>query len=191
MADGGLVMKSSLKKLGILLVLTMFSALLAGCGEKEPTEEWAYIHEPEVPVLSFYEDGKAVLHGKEYKYVLENDVLTLTDSDGNSQDMRFVPDGDKKLLYERAYYEYTGEGDPDGLIGYWQEINGNLSFEFTANGTFREDNISPGYYLVDTENGKIQLIYNDMYEDAFLYYSIDGRVLTVDYPWPVVPAEKE
>ena len=105
--------------------------------------------------------------------------------------MRFVPDGEnQKLLYETFVYEYTGEGEPSGVLGTWQEVNGNLSFEFTDKGTFREDYYSPGYYSVDEENGVIKLVYNDHYADTYIYYKLDGRFLTVDYPWPVVPTQK-
>jgi len=170
-------------------MVTVFM-MIAGCS-KVVTEEWAYIHDPKVTVLSLSDNGKAVFEDNKYSYTLENDILTLTDKDGNVTSMRFIPDGEnKKLLYETAVYEYQGEGSPDGLIGLWQEVNGNLSFEFTENGTFREDYYSPGYYFMDEENGMIKLVYNDHYPDTYIYYSIDGNILTVDYPWPVVPTEK-
>jgi len=160
---------------------------MTGCSDsKVNSEKWAYIHEPSVTILELFENGEAVFEGDKYTYTLENDVLHMTDSDGNESDMRFIPDGEQKLLYERVLYEYTGEGKPDGIIGFWQQIDGNLSFEFTDKGTFREDFYSPGYYSVDEENGIIKLVYNDMYADTYIYYSVDGNVLTVDYPWPVV-----
>ena len=104
--------------------------------------------------------------------------------------MRFIPDGDQMLLYETAVYQYQGEGAPDGVIGNWKQVGGNLAFEFTENGTFREDYYSPGRYYVDEENGIIKLVYNDMYEDTYIFYSVDGDILSVDYPWPVVKTEK-
>ena len=151
----------SLKTLKLVLISLLGIMLLAGCGSSK--QEWAYIHEPGVTILTLSDNGKAEFKGEKYTYTLENDYLTLTDKDGNELGMRFVPDGeDRMFLYEPAVYEYTGEGQPNGLIGFWQEVDGNLSFEFTDKGTFREDYYSPGYYVVDEENGVIQLIYNDM-----------------------------
>ncbi len=179
----------SLKTLKLVLISLMGIMLMAGCS-KATKQEWAYIHEPGETVLTLSDNGKAEFKGVKYTYTLENDYLTLTDKDGNEIGMRFVPDGDRMFLYEPAVYEYTGEGEPDGIIGFWQEVGGNLSFEFTDKGTFREDYYSPGYYVVDEEQGMIQLIYNDMYPDTFIYYHLDGNILTVEYPWPMVPTEK-
>ena len=189
MADGGLIMKRSLTKIIFSCFSIMCLVMMAACSKTE-TEEWAYIHDRKTTILSLSDNGKAVFEGEKYSYTLENDILTLTDGDGNATSMRFIPDGDQRLLYETVVYEYKGEGQPDGVIGYWQQVDGYLSFEFTENGTFREDYYSPGYYFVDEENGIIKLVYNDMYDDTYIYYSIDGNTLTVDYPWPVVPTEK-
>lgn len=188
MADGGLNMKHRFTKL-IAICLSLMILCIAGCS-KTQTQEWAYIHDKATTILSLSDNGKAVFNGEKYTYTLENNFLTLTDKDGNVTTMRFIPDGDQYLLYETAVYEYKGEGEPDGVIGYWQEIDGYLSFEFTDKGTFREDYYSPGYYTVDEENGIIKLVYNDMYADTYIYYQVDGNILTVDYPWPVVPTEK-
>ena len=180
----------SLKTLKLVLISMLVMMILAGCSDASK-QEWAYIHEPGVTILTLYDNGKAEYKDHRYTYTLENDYLTLTDKEGYEIGMRFVPDGDTMLLYETAVYEYTGEGEPDGIIGFWQEVDGNLSFEFTDKGTFREDYYSPGYYVNDEEQGMIQLIYNDMYPDTFIYYHIDGKILTVEYPWPVVPTEKD
>ncbi|MCR4792134.1 MAG: hypothetical protein K5871_05250 [Lachnospiraceae bacterium] len=175
----------------IIMVCLLAACLMTGCSKKQ-AEEWAYIHDPQTTILSLSDDGKAVLHDVKYTYTLADNILTLTDKDGNVSNMRFIPDGDDQyLLYETAVYEYKGEGEPDGLIGYWQQVDGFLSFEFTENGTFREDYYSPGHYFNDEENGIVKLVYNDMYPDTYIYYSIEGNILTVDYPWPVVRTVKE
>ena len=190
MADGGLNMKHGFSNRIIVCLSVMLILLMTGCSKEVTTEEWAYIHDATTTVLALSDNGTAVFNGKNYSYKLEDDILTLTDKDGYVARMRFIPDGDQYLLYQTYRYEYKGEGKPDGIIGYWQEINGNLSFEFTDNGTFREDYYSPGYYSVDEENGIIKLVYNDMYADTYIYYTLDGNILTVDYPWPVVRTEK-
>ena len=182
-------MKRSLNRIIVTCLSVICLIMAAGCS-KTSTEEWAYIHDKGTTILSLSDNGKAAFNDGKYSYTLENDVLTLTDKDGNVTSMRFIPDGDQRLLYQTVIYEFKGEGQPDGIVGYWQEVDGNLSFEFTENGTFREDYYSPGYYFTDEENGIIKLVYNDMYPDTYIYYQLDGNTLTVDYPWPVVHTEK-
>ena len=92
------------------------------------------------------------------------------------------------VLYEKSTYTYS-EGDPkDGIIGLWTQDNG-WSYEFTEDGKFSEENIFFGHYSVDEENKCIRLMYDDPIEDAYLYYTLDGNKLTVDYPWPMVKLE--
>ena len=177
-------------KIRLIIFTAIFIMLMSGCAGKT-VEEWAYNHDPGTTILKLSSDGKAEFLGVKYSYTLADDVLTLTAADGTVTSMRFIPDGEnQKLLYETFVYEYTGEGEPSGVLGTWQEVNGNLSFEFTDKGTFREDYYSPGYYSVDEENGVIKLVYNDHYADTYIYYKVEGRYLTVDYPWTVVPTEK-
>ena len=65
------------------------------------------------------------------------------------------------------------------------------SYEFTEKGTFYEDQNFPGHYQVDESDHSIKLMYNDQFEDTYLYYSLDGDVLTIEYPWSMVPTESE
>ena len=198
MADGGLIMKFRIT--GITAALAAMSAcmmLLSGCtnepAEPEETvtsEEWAYIYDAGTTVLELKSNGQAIFEGVDYTYTLSDNILSLTDKAGKVTEMRFIPDGDQMLLYETAVYQYQGEGAPDGVIGNWKQVGGNLAFEFTDKGTFREDYYSPGRYTIDEENGIIKLVYNDMYEDTYIYYSVEGDILSVDYPWPVVKTEK-
>ena len=157
-------------------------------------DSFAYIHEPETEILRLAEDGTAVYNGVAYTYVREGDWLTLTDSKGNETKMRFTKpreDKDKWILYERTEYHYAGEGKPDGIIGFWQGgPEDRLAYEFTAKGTYLEDGTFPGHYEVDEENGRIKLMYNDHFEDAYIYYELDGDKLLIDYPWPMVKTQE-
>ena len=187
-------MKAGLRRIAAVFISVCILGITGCSGNSNVTsEEWAYIHEPGVTVLELKSDGKAVYHNVDYSYTLEDGWLTLKDKAGNEQKLRFTPhDEDGMFIYEPAVYELREDFELNGVIGYWQQIDGNktLSFEFTDKGTFREDYYSPGYYFTDEENGIIKLVYNDMYPDTYIYYQLDGNTLTVDYPWPVVHTEK-
>lgn len=157
-------------------------------------ESFAYIHEPEKEILRLAEDGTAIFNGEAYTYVREGDWLTLKDSKGQETKMRFTKpreDKEKWMLYERTEYHFAGEGEPDGVIGFWQGgPEDRLAYEFTTKGTYLEDGTFPGYYEVDEENKMIKLMYNDHFEDTYIYYELDGNKLYIDYPWPVVRTEE-
>ena len=161
--------------------------LLAGCGAK--TENWAYDYEPEKTILSLSDNGKAVYNGESYTYTKDGDILHLKAKDGTVTDVRFVPDGENRILYQRSTYHYDGEGTPEGLTGVWKQDNGWL-FEFTADGQFCEEGYFYGRFAVDEDAGIIKLMYSDPIPDAILYYSLNGSDLTVDYPWPLVRTKK-
>lgn len=175
-------------KLPISLTVFVISALfLAGCGNKE---SWAYIHDPETEILSLSDNGKAEYKGDNYSYTRDDKFLVLKDGNGNETKMRFIPDGDKMVLYESSTYTYDGEGEPDSILGVWTQDNGWL-FEFTDKGTFTEENIFYGHYEVNEADHTIKLMYDEPMEDAILYYSLDGNELTIDYPWPMVRTQKK
>ncbi len=134
-------------------------------------------------------DGKAVYKGNTYEYSKDEQFFTLTDEQGNVLKMRYTEDKDGMLLYETTTYQYAGEGEADGLIGLWENESQHWSYEFTVKGTFLEDGVFPGYYILDEEAGTIKLIYNDHFEDTYVYYSIEDGELTVEYPWPMVKME--
>ncbi|MBO4458455.1 MAG: hypothetical protein J5802_12115 [Butyrivibrio sp.] len=177
-----------LKKGIDIAVLTTVMLILGGCGK--PAESWAYNHEPTEEALALYDDGKAVFKGESYKYVKDDDSITLTDKDGNSVEHRYYMDKDTMVFYDESVYDYQGEGQPDGIVGTWKQDNGWV-FTFTPEGEFSEEDIFYGHYSVDEENSSIKLMYSDPLEDTILYYSVDGNKLTVDYPWPMVVTQKD
>ena len=169
-------------RFSVIVFLSVIALGLAGCGR---TERWAYNHDPDTEILSLSGNGKAVFNGERYSYEKTDEFIILT---GNGDDirMRYVMDGDEMLLYQKAEYEYAGEGERNGIIGVWKQVDGNWSYEFTEKGTFNEDSYSPGYYDLSEEDGTIRLMYNDHYADTIIYYELDGDRLTVDYPWRLV-----
>lgn len=174
-------------------LLTMALTLLAGCGKKDTISgsfvgEWGYIHEPEVSALVLEADGDAVLDNVKYTYRSEDGKLVLTAKDGGAvTNMKYVADGDDGMyIYKTARYNYSGDGNAEGIIGVWNNDSSSMSFEFTGEGTFKEDGYFPGYYFEDTANHTIKLVYNDHFEDTVIYYSVDNNVLTVEYPWKMV-----
>nr|WP_297707568.1 hypothetical protein [uncultured Butyrivibrio sp.] len=175
-----------MKKLvaGTVLLLSLLS--LTGCGRK--TESWAYNHEPTQEVLALYSNGKATYKGDEYKYKRDDSYIYLKTKDDSTQ-LHYVKDGDNIILYEKSVYHRSGS-DGDGVVGLWTQDNG-WSYQFTEEGKFSEDNIFYGSYSVDEEQKCIKLMYDDPLQDAYLYYELEGDELTIDYPWPMVPTQKE
>ena len=166
----------------ILLIFALFGcARNANVGEL--AGEWAYIHDTETVALSIESNGNTVLDGVAYTADVDDTYITLKASNGSEEKMRYVLDKDGMLLYKNT--TYTLEGDStDGLIGMWS--HDKWSFEFTKEGTFQEDGYFPGYYTVDEANKTIKLVYNDHFEDAVLYYEINGNELYLQYPWRMV-----
>lgn len=156
---------------------------VTGCGEK--MEKWAYSHDPETEVIAFSDNGKAEYKGETYTYTKDENYISLKDSAGDEEKLRYVMNGEQMTLYEKSTYYFDGEKDTEGIVGTWKQDNG-WSYEFTGDGEFSEENIFFGHYTVDEENSCIRLMYNDPIEDAYLYYSLDGDMLTIDYPWPMV-----
>lgn len=207
------------KKQGILMTLVLAAMLLLmGCGtsgegagsateskgaaqaavqESDPgddpsAEHWAYIHDPSVEVLRIGEDGQAVYKGQKYKCEKDDTYITLTDDEGQTQKLRYEMKKDKMLLYETTVYHYVSGKSSDQLIGLWQGGEGDrLSYEFTEKGTYLEDGVFPGHYLLDEEKGTIKLAYNDHFEDTYLYYKLEDGKLTIEYPWPMIPVSQE
>lgn len=179
--------KIKLIGLGCILLCLLFA--VSGCAKEVNAESWAYIHEPEVEILRLGDDGKASFKGKAYEYSKDEQFLTLTDDNNQVLKMRCVMKNEKMLLYETTTYRYAGEGEPDGIMGFWSSEENSWAYEFTEKGTFLEDGVFPGHYLVDEEEGTIKLMYNDHFEDTYVYYLIDGDQLIIEYPWPMVKTE--
>ncbi len=170
------------------LVLAILLMLVGCAGSKSPLEgDWAYNHDPETVILSVKGD-KAVFKGADYSALCSDDRLTLTAADGETLALRYEKNKEGILLYEPTDYVFEGESEPDGLVGLWTDAADKWSFEFTANGTFKEDGYFPGLYSIQ-EDGTVKLVYNDMFPDTTLYYTIDGDTLHVEYPWQMVSAE--
>ncbi len=169
--------------LGIILTVSILS--LVGCGGTKDQffGDWAYNHDTENTIISFKTSNNAVYEGQKYKYTFDDTFITLTSKD-NEIKLRYQMDQDEMILYQPELYVYVGDETPDGLIGSWMNEN-NWSFEFTTDGTFRENDYFPGYYFLN-EDGSVKLVYNDHFPDATLYYTIDGTQLTVEYPWTMV-----
>ena len=168
---------------GAVIILSILS--LTGCGKK--TESWAYNHEPEKEILAFYSNGKATYKGETYKYTRDDSYINLKDK-SNSTQLRYVKDGENIILYEKSTYHRQGGDAEDGIVGLWSQDNG-WSYQFTEEGKFSEDNVFFGSYSVDEGEQCIKLMYDDPLEDAYLYYSLDGNDMTIDYPWPLVPTQ--
>ncbi len=183
----------SFKRLLLLIcVLIVLGTVLTGCEgkrDKNVEESWAYIHEPENPVLVFKKDGSASYLNKTYtKYELAENVIRFTAEDGTVIERDYYDNGDTRYVFEPISYEYTTGDDNTQLIGVWENANGN-SYQFTAKGTFLEDGIFPGHYILG-ENGAIKLVYNDPFQDTTLYYVIKDGILTINYPWPMTKSKK-
>ena len=182
--------------LGCLLLCLFFAACTKeDPKEKEkdvPAESWAYNHEPEKEILRLREDGTALFKGTEYSYSKDDQFITMTDDKNQSLKLRYKMTKEGMYLYEQTTYHFNGEGEPEGLLGVW--VGGpedRLSYEFTSSGTFREDGYFPGHYLADPEAGTIKLMYNDHFEDTYIYYTLNGKELFVEYPWPLVTTVTE
>ena len=173
----------------ICVLLIAAAMLLSGCGENDPLcGEWAYIHDPETPVLTLEANGKAKFNGADYTFKSDDTYIKLA-SGGETLDMRYVLEDDGMYLYETTVYTYASEGTPNGLTGRWECKAQNWTFEFTENGTFMEDAIFPGYYFADEAAGTIKLVYNDQFVDTVCYYTLSGNELRIEYPWRMVKAQ--
>lgn len=180
--------------LALTLAASILALSFAGCGYEDKGDglsgKWAYIHEPEKTAFKVdAEKHTAVLDGEKYSCEYDSEFITLTDKKGNVLNMRYEKDDEDILLYKIQTYTYEGTPTPGSLFGVWSDPANAWSFEFTEDGTFREDGYFPGYFFADEEEGVIKLAYNDHFEDVYLYYTIDGDKLTVLYPWRMVRPE--
>ena len=191
----------SRKKAGILAVAVLAVAfLLGGCGvgkESEAgkeggagtvaSESWAYVHEDTTEILRLYEDGRAIYKGNAYSFEKSDDFLNLHGEKGEELKLRYAVKNDGMLLYEATTYHYVSGPSSEGLVGLWKGgEEDRLSYEFTDKGTYLEDGVFPGHYTLDEGAGTIKLMYNDHFEDIYLYYTLSDGELTIEYPWPLV-----
>ena len=184
------------KKVSILLIAVISILTFSGCSKKNKPSKaieedgiygsWAYIHDKETEVAVFYKDGTAKYENKDYDFKCDNEFISLTDKNGDTQKMRYTLDDEGMYLYINTTYLYDGDGKPDGLVGVWSCKEKNWSFEFTDKGTFKEDGYFPGIYTVDEDKSTFKLAYTDHFEDTECYYSIDNDQLSIEYPWRMV-----
>lgn len=174
----------------VLVFLTM--VCFCGCGTKIDSPlvgDWAYIHEPTESVLSLKSNGKAVYNGVDYTYSIDDGFIVLNKGKVETK-LRYSENSGGFILYQSTEYTYKGNGTPDSIIGEWVNEPNRWYYEFTDSNSFNEDGFFQGYYTLDVQAKTIKLAYNDHFEDAILYYSLEGNVLTIDYPWQMVKAEK-
>ncbi len=179
-------MRNKYKILSMLMIvatIVFMVQVLTGCGSK--AEKWAYNHDPDKAVIAFYDNGKSVYKGNSYTFTRDGQYINLTDIFGKEQKLRYTMENGNMLLYEKSTYKYDGEKAGDGITGVWKQDNG-WSYQFTEDGRFSEENIFFGHYSLDEENKCIKLMYDDPLEDTYLYYTLEGDELTIDYPWPMV-----
>lgn len=176
-----------------ILIAVLLCLSVCGCGQKISSPalgDWAYIHDTATQILKLTDDGEAIYKGISYKFTDDGTFITLK-SDKDEIKLRYVKDGEDLIVYEPTMYVYDGDTTPTGLIGTWKNAENNWSFEFTDNGEFKEDGYFPGYYTVNPDDGTFKLVYNDHFEDTTVFYSIDGKELTIEYPWQMVPVGSE
>lgn len=184
----------------VLLFLCVAAAmLLTACKDDETDkgavkEQWAYLEDESNACLKFYEDGSAAFRSddagskfKMYKqYDLTADKLKLTAEDGSVLEMKYYDtDTGKRYMYQKVTLDYYDGNDSSTLIGAWLAKN-EWSFQFTDKGTFLEDGLWAGYFIVN-DDGSIKLIYdNRVFSDTIIYYSLENGKLILDYPFGMV-----
>lgn len=152
--------------------------------------KWAYIHEPEKTVAKFNEDGYATYENKDYTFTTDDTFIYLTDKKGDITKLRYEINEKGMVLCKNTEYTYQMEGTPDSIVGYWLCEKDNYEFQFSAAGTFMEDGAFTGHYIVDPEESTVRLMYGQYFEDTVCHYSVNGNVLTVEYPWQMVETTK-
>lgn len=184
------------------LALLLFGAL-CGCGkdkpakpeekEKDTVEEWAYSHNKENAVMLFYKDGSAAFDGIKYKsYEVGDKTICFTSEGGTVTNIRYFDETTKDGELRRTVYRITDyklvpsalTGDSP-VIGYWKVPDRDWSYQFTAKGTFLEDEVLPGHYYVN-DDGTIRLSYEGNLPATVFYYTIHDDVMTIEYPWVMV-----
>jgi len=177
------------RTLAALLLLAVITMQLTACSKAEPTileGKWGYIHDPSTVILGV--DGDRLTYGgKRYSFTMDQDFLYLKRGSEELR-LRYLISGNHTYLYQTTNYDLAAVPSTDGLVGKWENKENKWSFEFTEKGEFLEDGFFPGTYSV-SDHGTFKLMYTDHFEDTECYYSIDGSILTVEYPWEIVKAE--
>lgn len=149
-------------------------------------EWWAFDYDEETPALIIRKDGTASYKGVEYAgYEITDNMYKLTDASGAVLELEFSDKGGKRQLYDIWEYKRTYGTSGPSVVGVWE--SGNNYFEFTVNQTFQEDGMFFGHYSVDVNAGTVKLMYERDLDDTVFYYHIENDVMTVRYPFLVVP----
>lgn len=150
---------------------------------------WAYPHEPKTAVLEVRKDGTAAWLGKNWTWKDEDGRLTLTDAGGESLSLRYAVEDGQPVVYLTTVYRPAEGTETAGLTGQWTDPDApRCGFVFTDTGLFLEDSTFTGTYTVDEEAGTFRLHYGSLFDDTVCYYALGDGTLTVEYPWPLVPA---
>ncbi len=176
------------------LIPLLLSALLLLCacgnGASLPPEaqklvgSWGYDHDPETVVLQLRSNGRAVYEEKEYAFTCTKDRIELSGGEGTRLHLRYEADETGILLYRPVVY--FCEGTADGLVGSWKDGENRLSFVFTPDGQFSEDETFSGTFTVDEAAGSFTLRYAGPFDDTICYFSLETDRLLVEYPWHMV-----
>lgn len=186
-------MRALFNRAWTVLVFFAVVAGLSACRKADPTPlegKWGYIYDPSAVILEVKGD-RLTYEGKKYSFTMDQEFLYLKRGTEELK-LRYQVSGNHTYLYRTT--DYTLTTDPqaslqaDPLVGIWENKENTWSFEFTENGEFLEDGFFPGMYSV-TDHGTFRLMYTDHFEDTECYYSINGKTLTVEYPWEIVRAE--
>lgn len=185
------------KFLPTFFVVVLMVLLMTACGKNNNNTavsnkaqvicgSWAYKHDKKTAIAVFRKDGTAQYEGKDYSFECGSQFIKLKDKDGKSIQLRYALHDKGMYLYSNNIYTFSGEGEPDGLVGEWSCAEKNWSYSFTKEGTFKEDGYFPGDYTVDDKNSTFKLVYTDKFEDTVCYFHLEKNKLHVEYPWPMV-----
>ena len=152
---------------------------------------WAYIHDKETAIAVFRKDGTAQYEGKSYSFECQSQFIKLTDKDDKTIQLRYSLDDEGMYLYSNNTYTFSGEGEPNGLIGEWSCAEKKWSYSFNEDGLFLEDGIFSGNYTVDDENSTFKLVYYDPFEDTVCFFALEENKLQIEYPWRMVSTSKK
>ncbi len=149
-------------------------------------EWWAFSYDEKVPALILRKDGTASYKGTEYvRYETAENMYKLTDENGATLELEYSEKNGKRLLYDIWEYKRTYGDSGPSVVGVWE--SGRNYFEFTTNQTFQEDGVFFGHYSVDVDAGTVKLVYERDLDDTIFYYHIENDVMTVRYPFVMIP----
>ena len=175
------------RRLIIFLLVAGTIVMMTGCNKI--MESWAYDYEPTVESLRLYQNGTAVFKGEKYKYTKDENYINLSNKKEDLK-LRYIIENGGMSLYSSSTYYAASDVTDGSIVGTWLQDNG-WSFIFSETGEFSEEGIFFGHYSLDEDNRCIKLMYEDPVPDIYLYYTLDGKNLTIEYPWQMVPTESK